>query len=459
MDFEFLQDRVKPQAFGSNPMTFLNPIERDAFGLVMEILMIETGGRKSWSSWQRRQVDTLVREIGKRSEFHRDRMNAYVTGKSSLSDLPVQTRKDTVDQVLKEGSLVKATNKVGVCKNSTSGSGGTPVTFYNTSVNNKYQSLRGVAEDLAQGNDYRDNVVRLLPVLAGEGMHEKTYLKAEIKKSIGPLSGLFRLGQRKYIYYRNCLDQLEKELSKFHPHRLASNPSMMDEIIAFGGVELLTELGVRTWVPYAGARDFSQDEIFTSAGIDIRGNYSCQELGIIAYECAHHPGKFHVAVSNVIVELDDGQTAEFEGKTLSRVLVTGLHAYATPFLRYDIGDFAHLENNCPCGHDGPTLSHIFGRAKQFFTTPDGAQVYFNADAKIMNAMVRCQEFRFHQINPETVRVMIGGRDELEASEIESLRQFVANRTSYPFDIELETVPEIDWSGNPKQLAITSAVTP
>ena len=56
--------------------------------------------------------------------------------------------------------------------------------------------------------------------------------------------------------------------------------------------------------------------------IPVRGNYSSEEVGIIGYECEHYPANYHVAHSNVIVEVDNKSNVAIGPNTLSRVLLT-----------------------------------------------------------------------------------------------------------------------------------------
>ena len=40
---------------------------------------------------------------------------------------------------------------------------------------------------------------------------------------------------------------------------------------------------------------------------------------------------------------------------IGRLVVTRLHHFATPLLRYDIGDYAEVGDACPCGRGLPVL--------------------------------------------------------------------------------------------------------
>src|SRR6201999_3997218 len=110
---------------------------------------------------------------------------------------------------------------------------------------------------------------------------------------------------------------------------------------------------------------------FASVNIPTTANYSCEEVGMIAQECRTTHGFYHVCTSNVIVEIDTIEALDLGGEAAGRVLVTHLHSYATPFIRYDVGDIASLQASCPCGHQGPVLTNIYGRTKQLLKHADG----------------------------------------------------------------------------------------
>src|SRR5262249_6939467 len=121
-----------------------------------------------------------------------------------------------------------------------------------------------------------------------------------------------------------------------------------------------------------------------------------EEVGYIGAECRDYPGTFHVAESNVIIEIDHRNSLVVGGTKLGKVLVTHLHSYATPFVRYDIGDFATLSERCQCGHDGPVLSNIYGQKKRLLKRADGSIVPFSMKAGNILNVVKCDEYRIRQ---------------------------------------------------------------
>ena len=134
-----------------------------------------------------------------------------------------------------------------------------------------------------------------------------------------------------------------------------------------------------------------------------------------------------------------------------------MHSYATPLIRYDIGDFGKLHQACPCGHDGPAISHIYGRGKHFLRHPNGTYLPFYLTAGLLREAVDFGECRFRQDAIDTITAEIGGREALSPEEEDRLRAIVIAVTDPAFKVVIKPVKEIDWSDNPKQLFFSSSV--
>lgn len=100
-------------------------------------------------------------------------------------------------------------------------------------------------------------------------------------------------------------------------------------------------------------------------GASVRHRYTCPPCGPLAFQCPQSDDYHHVAVGNVRLEVVDeaGRLLPLATPTLApkvgRVLVTALHQYATPLVRYDTGDHAALHDGCPgCGLAVPALSDL-----------------------------------------------------------------------------------------------------
>lgn len=105
-------------------------------------------------------------------------------------------------------------------------------------------------------------------------------------------------------------------------------------------------------------------------GCPVQNTYGCREVMLIAAECPHRGG-LHVNADHLAVELVGNATDE-----ASDLVITDLHNYGMPLLRYANGDMARAgAPNCACGRGLPRLAAIEGRKLDILRTADGRQVF------------------------------------------------------------------------------------
>ena len=93
-------------------------------------------------------------------------------------------------------------------------------------------------------------------------------------------------------------------------------------------------------------------------------------MRIWACECKE--GGFHIFANNVLIEVVDGAGNPLPEGEMGRILVTLLHNYAFPLIRYEIGDVGVLkEGNCSCGNPLPLLQKVEGRTAEFLLSTKG----------------------------------------------------------------------------------------
>jgi len=134
------------------------------------------------------------------------------------------------------------------------------------------------------------------------------------------------------------------------------------------GIELHPPVGVVTSAEklYPHQRELIE-EVF---GAKVFDRYGCREVMMIGAECDHHTG-MHTTVDNVYIEIArDGQLCE-PGE-IGEVLLTDLHNYGMPLIRYRLGDAASWKGqDCPCGRGLPLLKVVEGRVLDLITLPAG----------------------------------------------------------------------------------------
>jgi phenylacetate-coenzyme A ligase PaaK-like adenylate-forming protein len=453
MQFDFSKLPLKNRAFSEKPMTFIDQEAKNFLAAVIDVVAIETGNRAAREYWQNKQLQNLLQFASQKSAFWRERIGARKIKDIGPSDLPVLTRSDVAKQVEIEGSLLPADGTIPTKKFATSGSSGTPVQFFVSDMNAHYNTVRSLAQYFMEGRDLTLNRTRFsrAPRRIQDGFSVK-------KKdgSLGPLSGLFKCGTSKeFLHINPNRDLLFKELAKDPIGYLVVQPGLVESLFYDIDISFLSEHGTRLAILIDEEADEDLRNRFSAAGIPVRAIYSSQEVGYIGAECKDCPGAFHVAQSNVVIEVDNRDGVTVGGNRLGRVLVTHLHSYGTPFVRYDIGDYAALSKVCACGHDGPALTNIYGRKKRLLKRADGSVVPFSVTARSLLEIVKCEEYRIRQTALDTLDVEIGGVGQLSADQVASLKSLIKERAGDEFQVRIETVQKVDWGSDVKRLGFRS----
>jgi phenylacetate-coenzyme A ligase PaaK-like adenylate-forming protein len=448
---------LNTNAYNDDPFTFLDQSAQIDLANITAINLIENGDRQARERWQNRQLTNLLKHAHTHSKFWRQRMPSRMINHGIMKYLPIQSREDIATQSKLDGSLAARDSKTPVSSYASTGSTGTPVQVYVCPENGYYNRIRSLAQYFINDLSLEENYVHIGPA-KNLARLEKGSLPPTLSDSwAGSLSAVFRNGSAKRIVHNYNDAALIKELLKDQVGYLVCPNRYLDILMNNGGVDLIKRLGIKLWLHNSDYRDPEIVKALEGIGVPSLSNYSAGEIGPIAYECSKNPGYFHVAHTNVIVELDNEVTVSFNGASLGRLLVTHLHSYATPLIRYDIGDFAHLEKQCRCGHDGPTISNIYGRGKHFVRRPDGKLLPFYLSTRTVLEAVAFKECRVRQFEIGTITVEIGGRDNITADEEAKLKKLIIKATDPAFDIRIVPVKEIDWSGNPKRLFFSSSV--
>ncbi len=172
-------------------------------------------------------------------------------------------------------------------------------------------------------------------------------------------------------------------------------------------------------------------------GVGVVDMYSAQEVGYIALQCPDHE-HYHVQSERLLVEIlrDDGTPCE--AGEVGRVVVTDLHNFATPILRYDIGDLAEVGPRCPCGRGLPVLTRIVGRSRNLLTYPDG-RVTFPVFTVACREAAHYEQIQLVQLATDRLRARVVPDGPLDH---DALIAALHRAFGYPFAIEVEEVAEI-----------------
>ncbi len=147
-------------------------------------------------------------------------------------------------------------------------------------------------------------------------------------------------------------------------------------------------------------------------GCPVLSRYSLEELGFLAHEChpfaesndtSHH----HLNIASYITEVLSLDSDEpISPGELGRVVVTDPFSHAMPLIRYDTGDLAVLGGACPCGLPGPTLKRIEGRVVEEVLGTDGQRVSPYVINTVMRDLDDIVQFQFAQTGAKTFELRL-----------------------------------------------------
>jgi phenylacetate-CoA ligase len=228
------------------------------------------------------------------------------------------------------------------------------------------------------------------------------------------------------------------------PSYLSTLPSALSQIIGVIATEglqpppMLQILSAfQTTTPELRSR---AREIF---GASIRDRYSCEEIGPLAFQCPHSDDHYHVAVANAIVEVVDDSGNPCPHGVQGNVLVTGLHQWASPVLRYAIGDIASAHPQCPeCGASVPALSKLLGRKAFLLRSPSKGLQYLPALGEHWMACAPVIQHRVVQTSASQLRAEVVLDRPLRSEEHTALLVMLLREFGEEFSIEVKQVPSI-----------------
>ena len=454
MRFDFSTLPLKNRAFSEKPMTFIDPEAKNSLAAIIDLVAIETGNRAAREYWQHKQLQNLLQHAVQRSAFWRERIGTKKIKDISLSELPVLTRSDVAKQVATEGSLLPTNGNISTRKHSTSGSTGTPVEFFVSEMNGQYNNVRSLMQYFIEGRDLTLNRTRLRE----RRSNKNGFTVKKTDSWLGSLGSFIGSGINKHFeLYHPSINLLRKELERDSIGYLIAPPRLVEMMFQHMDAVVLKRAGMAMWIPLMEPVDPKLREAFASLNIPVRANYSSEEVGMIGSECEKIHGNYHVATSNVIIEVSKADHIDLENKQLGRLLITHLHSYATPFVRYDVGDVASLADRCSCGYDGPTLSDVYGRSKGLLKHADGRLSTFYIPYHRIRDVAKFDEYRIRQIDVKTIVVEIGGRQSLTADEIAAFVDLIKRRAGDDFEVRVKPVATIEWGNSVKKLGFHSEV--
>lgn len=252
-----------------------------------------------------------------------------------------------------------------------------------------------------------------------------------------PVSGVFPCGPFSALNVvakpREQIEWLERE----RPDYLVSFPSNLKalaEHAARNGLRLPEVRSIRTigeTLTPEGRKQIEEAWRVTVADV-----YSCEEAGYLALQCPD-AGHYHVMSENVLLEIVDEAGKPCPPGVSGRVLITSLNNFATPLIRYEIGDYAEFGPPCPCGRGLPVLRRILGRRRNRLHLPSGESVFpFLGEHGQVHRLtgIKVREFQCIQHDLRRVEVKLVAERAFTPEEEARVAAQMRENLGHPFEV-------------------------
>jgi phenylacetate-CoA ligase len=173
-------------------------------------------------------------------------------------------------------------------------------------------------------------------------------------------------------------------------------------------------------------------------GVAIADAYTSEEFGHIAVQCPVS-GWYHVMAESVLAEVLDDQGHPCAAGEIGRVVLSDLHNYATPLVRYEIGDYAEVAPACPCGRGLPAWRRIAGRRRNLIRLPTGQRHWPRLGFLRAREVAPVRQFQVVQRDLDTVTATLWVERPLCEREEDALRALMIDSLGYPFDVRFSYV--------------------
>ncbi len=168
-------------------------------------------------------------------------------------------------------------------------------------------------------------------------------------------------------------------------------------------------------------------------GVGLVDIYSAKEVGYIALQCPEHE-HYHVQEENLLLEILDARGQPCAPGKPGRVVLTALHKFAMPLIRYEIGDYAMPGEPCSCGRGLQVLREVLGRTRNMLRLPDGEQRWPLCDLVDQPGMPGIRQYQYVQKSLQDIEVRLMVSDAWSREQEPRLAEIIRQRLGFPFNL-------------------------
>ncbi len=388
------------------------------------------------------QLATLVKHAGATVPFYRDTFrrigfdpNAPLD-EESWSKLPYLTRSDIQEASAKLESEAIPASHGKTFKTGTSGSTATPISVRKTGL----QQILWEAVTLRDHLWHRRDLAGCHASLTN--VHGWAYPAGKRDPNWGGSEAPYQSGPACSLGITTSVEHQAEWLARMKPTYLNTFPSNLHALAQHcrdTGMTFPTLRGLRTNSEIL--RPETRELCRSVLGLEIADMYSSAEAGYMALQSPDSE-ELLIQAETILVEVFDDHGRPCAPGQVGRVIVTPLHAFAMPLLRYANGDRAEVGGPASCGRGLPTLRRVLGREREMITLPTG-QRFWPSFLGLWDEFEAIRQFQLVRKTETLIEMRLVLRAPFGAAEEARFRQELQERLMYPFEIRfvyLDAIP-------------------
>ncbi|MCC6917545.1 hypothetical protein [Nitrosomonas sp.] len=338
---------------------------------------------------QNRQLGVLLDHARRHCAFYRERLP---NGLANWHDIPLLTRTDlqTHADAIRAATYPRAHGKT--FDIATGGSTAEPVTVRRTALTQLFWQAATLRDHLWHRRDLSATmaIIRQFPQPVDSTKPERW-------------GGILRSGPAWHLPISTDVQVQSRWLQGVNPDILLTYPANLDALLTHMRHEAVTLPRLREVRTISGAvTPALREQCQQVLGMPLTDLYSAQEIGVIALQCPDS-GLLHVQSEHLLVEMLNKMGQPCREGEIGQVVVTDLHNFAMPLIRYALHDWAEVGPACSCGRGLPTLRRVMGRTRNMAMNPEGKLFWPVLDTKrMLNAIPQIRQYQFEQTAADAI---------------------------------------------------------
>jgi len=394
---------------------------------------------------QWKQLSVLVEHAAK-IPFYADRLKSVGIVPNLPIDpaawlrLPTLTRKDvqTLGDSLHAVNLSSAFGDTNII--ASGGSSGIPVRIKKSGLDSLVWESLNIREELWHRPTFDGTIVRLRGVPDGiprDVVNAINSRQGVVLPDWGrPANLVWHTGKMGLMNPKQPIEYQIEFIQRLNASYIFTFPSHLQLLLSYCAENKIKLPSVRSvWTASELVNESLRMRCMEILNCKIIDNYSSAETGYLALQCPQHY-HYHVQSEAVLLEiLDEHNNPCAIGQT-GKVVVTPLHNFAMPLLRYELGDESMFGEPCSCRRGLPTLKSIIGRTGDYLISRSGHKRRVDINHYSMSSITAVKEYQIVQESYDQLELKVAVSRPLTIQEDAKIKRCAELLARNEFDISV-----------------------